>query len=293
MSGSDFAFGITDVALIENQRLLASSFTPFVSDDISKRVNPKSVLPEAKSIIVVCVPHDSSFFFKNLSSLGTCEDYHKKVRDVLQAIALELAELHGAFKYKILVDSPTLCERSLAVRAGLGFFGKNGLVISPEFGSRFNIGVMLTDIGPGTNPFPNALRTRRSRVSSRPFGVSEPTSEVADVDGCPPGCNLCINACPNGALSEGKPLDARRCISYLTQKEKLSAEEEKHLHGQLYGCDICQNVCPKNSLFKASHVNPLELVELSDSEISEKFGHTAMSWKINLLKRNAFICNIC
>ena len=270
MSGNYFTIGITDSQPIENDRLSSSRFTPFVSRDLKKRVDPYEVFPDAKSIIVVCVPYSTDVFFTNLSSLGVGLDYHKRVKNVLQTIANELAVMHGSFMYKILVDSPTLCERSLAVRAGLGFFGKNGLVISSEFGSRFNIGVMLTDI-------------------LNPLGLALPACACENIKVCPLDCDLCIKACPNGAIKKGEPLDAYRCISYLTQKEKLTTKEEKLLHGQLYGCDICQNVCPKNATHETSHANPRELLKLSDSEITEKFGHTAMNWKIKLLKRNAKI----
>ena len=294
----DFTIGITDASPIDNPRLRASIFTPFVSSDMSKRVDPKKVFTDAKSIIVVCVPYYAASFYENLSSLGVCEDYHNRVKDVLRAIAKELAEVHGPFKHRILVDSPTLCERSLAVRAGLGFFGKNGLVISPEFGSRFNIGAMLLDISFAgscsalgmwreTDSIANALRARRSWVSFPSFGFASPASMEEDTNACPHDCDLCIKACPNGAISEGEPLDASLCISYLTQKENLTNKEEKLLHGQLYGCDICQNVCPKNVKQETEYVNPRDISRLSDEEIVEKCGHTAMHWKIGLLKRNA------
>ena len=296
----DYTIGITDASPIDNPRLLASRFTPFVSGDISKRVDPKSVLPEAESIIVVCVPYEMEYAYSNLSSLGVCDDYHKKVHNILQAIVKKLAEIHGNFNFKILVDSPALCERSLVVRAGLGYFGKNGLLISPEFGSRVNIGVMLTGIPfnaacsslwlrQETTPFANALRAKRERGSFLQQGLQKPELESVAIEGCPPNCGLCIKACPNGAISEGKPLDAGKCISYLTQKDILTAAEEKLLHGQLYGCDICQNVCPKNNIHETSYVSPSSILKFSDDEVIERFKHTAMNWKINLLKRNALI----
>ena len=324
MNGNRFSVGLTDATPIDNPRLLASSRVPFVSGDMSKRIDPKRILPEAESIIVVCVPYEMKNAYSSLSSLGVCEDYHKNVRCILQALANELAKTHGTFEYKILVDSPALCERSLAVRAGLGYFGKNGLLILPEFGSRFNIGIMLADVPfnaacsslwlrqettpnacalrevrssegfasglrQETNPFANALRAKRGGVGFLPLGLTELAIADYDVLACPQECDLCIRACPNGAISEGKPLDVGKCISYLSQKDILSTEEEKLLHGQLYGCDICQNVCPKNTALETSYVSPSSILNQSDTQINEKFGHTAMNWKINLLKRNALI----
>ena len=274
MSGNCYTIGITDASKIINDRLRANNFTPFVSDDFAKRVDPKKVFPDARSLVVVCVPYGVDMFCSNLSSLGVCEDYHVRVKDVLRTEASKLHQLHGSFKNKILVDSPALCERSLAVRAGLGFFGRHGLVISPEFGSRVNIGVMLTDIP----LYELNLSFRGLQRRHIPF-----------YDSCPDDCKLCIKACPNGAINEGRSLAANLCISYLTQKEKLTAEEEKLFHGQLYGCDICQNVCPKNVKHMTSYVDPKKILMLSDSEVTEQFGHTAMNWRLRLLKRNALI----
>ena len=274
MNGNNYTIGITDASKISNDRLRANNFTPFVSDDFAKRVDPEKVFPDAKSIVVACVSYGVDKFYSNLSSLGIFEDYHVRVKDVLRTEADKLEELHGPFKFKILVDGPALCERSLAVRAGLGFFGRHGLVISPEFGSRFNIGVMLTDIP--LYEINSSFRGPQRR--SNPFN-----------DHCPDECRLCIKACPNGAINESRPLTANLCISYLTQKENLKAEEKELLHGQLYGCDICQNVCPKNVKHVTLYVDPEKILMLSDREVNEQFGHTAMNWKLGLLKRNALI----
>ncbi|MDR0273700.1 MAG: DUF1730 domain-containing protein, partial [Clostridiales bacterium] len=227
---------------------LASPFVPFVSGDIERRTNPNATLKGAKNIVVIGVPYEKSEF-ENLSSLGTNDDYHARVKFFLRALVNELKnELQSQknFKYKILIDSPGPDERALAYHAGLGFFGRNGLIISSEFGSRFNIGCLFTDIG-------NEGEDKRTVHLSNP-----PDSLCTD-------CNLCINACPTNALSENG-FQAQKCISYLTQKDELSPEEEKLLSNsrQLYGCDICADVCPFNALttkhtkVKAILVNPQE-----------------------------------
>ena len=289
MSGNNYTIGITDESQIDNDRLQASVFTPFVCSNMSKRVNPKNVLTDAKSIIVINVPYNPEGFYTNLSSLGVGCDYHKRVKDVLRVKAAELARAYGPFRHRILVDSPTLCERSLAVRAGLGFFGKNGLVISPVFGSRFNIGVMLTDIPVENIRFLTGFGLAIPALSRSCFGDEENLVPIRQVNCCPEDCGLCLKACPNGAIRDGKPLNVSLCISYLTQKENLTAEEEKLLQGQLYGCDICQNICPKNAKQESTYFDPKKIFMLSDNEINEHFGHTAMGWKIGLLKRNALI----
>lgn len=258
---------------------------PFVSTDTEKRVNPEATLPGVKSIIVVgvgCVPG-----LTNLSSLGTNTDYHVRVRAILREIVREMEGVRGAFKYKILVDSPALDERALAHRAGLGFFGRNGLLISKKFGSRFNVGCLLTTLEApevlggsaleppqgGTAPLTPAEKPQRARF----FGV------------CSPDCKRCVKSCPNNALG-GENLRFDRCISYLTQKDNLSPAEEKMLHGQFYGCDICQDVCPHNahSPRGSTAADPKKWLEMSDADFREKYGHTAMLWRgTEILRRNA------
>ena len=156
-------------------------------------------------------------------------------------------------------------ERAFAHRAGLGFYGRNGLIISPVFGSRFNIGLLLLDI-------PIATAAETAPLSPR----------------CPPTCRLCIDACPGGALRPGLPMDTKKCVSYLTQKRDWAGEEAA-LHGQLYGCDICQDVCPFNAPTQnKTYVNPWEWLEMDDEQFAQKYGHTAMLWQgAALLRRNA------
>jgi hypothetical protein len=129
-------------------------FVPFVSADVEKRINPAASLRGVKSIVVIGVGcgmeasppnRDDARFTCEVSSLGVCDDYHVRVKKILRELIREL-KAFGDFKYKILVDSPALDERALAQRAGIGFLGRNGLIISNEFGSRFNIGCLLTDI---------------------------------------------------------------------------------------------------------------------------------------------------
>jgi len=210
-----------------------------------------------------------------LSSLGANDDYHPIVRNYLTNVATQLEEQHGGFAHKILVDSGTLDERAFAVRAGIGFIGRHGLVVS-KFGTQFNIGLLLTTI-------PMDI------VAGYVVGdIATKTVECSD------NCNLCIDACPTGALRKNQPLDFSRCLSYLTQKKELTAEEEILLAqgGQLYGCDICQNACPHNLPREINHVNPSEWLHKSDADFASEYGNTAMLWQgAHLLRRNAkLIC---
>jgi len=257
--------GVCDAAPVV---LDATRFIPFVSRDNVKRSDPAASLPGAKSIVVVGVQPKVGDFPTMpegagiLSVLGATEDYHIVVKALLTRLVEEL-QVHTNFRYKILVDSPTLDERALAVRAGLGFLGRNGLVISPEYGSRFNIGLLLTDIDI--------------------LSLGKPQNV-----GCPSSCLSCINACPTGALSESDSSDASRCISYLTQKDNLTQEEAILMGNHLYGCDLCQDVCPFNHPQPKAWANPGDWLSMSDDDFTNTYGHTAMLWRgTALLRRNA------
>jgi len=270
--------GVCDAMPLDATYLKASAFTPFVQKDIEKRVNPAAIMPGVKSVVVVGVVDngDDSYALQGtrnhppddatagLSSLGTTPDYHPRVKAVLESLAATISA-HTSHTYKILVDSPTLDERAFAQRAGIGFFGCHGLIISPKFGTRFNIGLLLTSAVLPQN---------------RPFVLLA----------CPSDCSRCITACPTSALSKGRPLDTARCLSYLTQKKILTAEEEMMVShgGQLYGCDICQDACPFNAPRKRVYVNLQDWCDKTDDNFTTEYGHTAMLWQgADILRRNA------
>jgi epoxyqueuosine reductase len=272
--------GICDAAPLAREPY-ATGFTPFVNNDLDKRTDPAATLPGVKSIIAVGVGWkpddvgditDASRRMGQLSSLGCCNDYHKSIKNILIDLINEIKiNINGDFKYRILIDSPDLDERAFAVRAGLGFYGRNGLVVSQAFGSRFNIGLILTDI------------------SSHPADASPPGS----IKGCPPDCRRCIDACPTNALKTNNAFDTSRCISYLTQKNELTPEEEALLGNQLYGCDICQDACPFNAPCGKKYINPADWLDKSDVDyFKQAYGNTAMLWKgADILRRNAQAVN--
>ena len=294
-------FGICDPSPLPQEYY--AGFTPFVSHNIDKRTNPAAVLPGVKSIVVVGVGWSSSSkrepadghkvrpysaAYAKLSSLGTNPDYHPKVKSTLRELANNLPP-HT--KYKILVDSPNLDERAFAHRAGIGFFGRNGLIISPQFGSRFNIGLLLTDIPleEWRQHCPIQLVTLSHQLKKSLTATQLGTHYTHPKSVCPPDCNRCIAACPTGALSADKPLETTRCISYLTQKPgDLSSVEKSLMGSQLYGCDICQDVCPFNQAQEKSYADPQEWLVMDDIAFTEKYGHTGMLWQgAAILRRNA------
>lgn len=191
------------------------------------REEPSTLEPWARGVVCAALPYNTS---RELSVRAVAagrawvsryawgRDYHKVLRARLRrAAGLLRAEGHRA---RVCVDSAPLLERALAAKAGLGFIGKNGMLIHPDWGSYLFLGEILTD-----------LETEDS----------EPLP-----DGCG-DCELCMRGCPTQALPSPRVLDARRCLSTWTIEHRGAfTEQTPPLHGHLFGCDRCQEVCPYN-----------------------------------------------
>jgi len=147
------------------------------------------------------------------------KDYHITVGAILR----ELAAPVGGLPF---VDSLPIAERELAAMAGLGFIGKNTMLINPKFGSGFFIGGILLNISN------SQLSTFNSQLNN----------------GCAK-CRKCIDACPNKAITEDGFLDSRRCAAYLTieHRGEFNEEQREWAKHSVFGCDICQRVCPYNA----------------------------------------------
>ncbi len=208
-------------------------------------------------------------------------DYHRVMWDKLDALLAwargEIGDVNG----RSFVDSGPVLERDLAQRAGLGWFGKNTLLINPQLGSFFFLGALFLD-------------------------VALPPDEPFATDHCG-SCTRCLEACPTQAFAAPHVLDARRCISYLTIELKgaHTAEQAAMIGDHLFGCDVCQDVCPYNRKFSAEATEtalaPMERLVTPDAralaraflatspgEFAEEFKHTPLSRaKLSGLKRNA------
>lgn len=193
------------------------------------RGNPRHFFPEAKSVLVVADNYfrqDESVIKPahegSISLYARGRDYHKVLRNKLKLLLQYIQELMPEAKGKICVDSFPIMEKSLAVRAGIGWIGKHTNLIIKGKGSYFFIGEILL---------------------SKELPHDEPLTE----DYCG-NCNKCQIACPTDALNQAYVLDSNKCISYITIEHngKIDLSLQEKMENWIFGCDVCQEVCPWN-----------------------------------------------
>ncbi|MEY8319618.1 tRNA epoxyqueuosine(34) reductase QueG [Lachnospiraceae bacterium 46-61] len=249
----------------------------FTEQNIQKRIIPTMTMKNAKSIIVFAMGYGYRKKIKESNDLltGECsiaavgEDYHVILKKYFEDLEQFLKRKVRNFECKYFVDTGPLVDRAVAVRAGLGWIGKNGSVHTVKFGSLAFLGYMMTNIS-----------------------LKQKEMVLGDCE----GCKKCILCCPTGALSENM-FHIEKCISYLTQtKTVLSSEVMRVMGKQIYGCDICQIVCPKNQKIlhsfdeKETDILLEELLHCSNKAFDEKFAKTAAGWRgKKILQRNAII----
>ncbi len=199
----------------------------FLARNPAARAEPSLLSPGARCALVVLAAHPTERQLAPGNGLiaryAWGPDYHVVIRQALSQLADQIEEICGERQEaRAAVDTSPLLEREIAVAAGLGFIGKNNMLITPGLGSFTLIGVML--LPQEIPPDPKLERDCGS-------------------------CRRCLDACPTTALKEPHLLDARRCISCLTIEERGRIPEElaSSLSGWIFGCDICQEVCPYNA----------------------------------------------
>ncbi|MCR5689859.1 MAG: DUF1730 domain-containing protein [Clostridiales bacterium] len=218
----------------------------------------KSRLPEnSRTVITVIFPYylgEEAYRDLNISRYAVSEDYHIIAGGMLKDFTALLREKLPEYAFEPFIDSSPLPEVACAVRSGVGVRGRNGLLISPEYGTYIFIGEIVTDA---------------------PVPVDEPGAGVCL------SCGACEKACPTGALKDGR-VDASRCLSALNQKKGELTEEEKALireSGCAWGCDACQTVCPMNKNIPVTPVAAFRETAIANIGGELKLEGRAYAWR--------------
>ena len=258
------------------------------------RQHPSSILPDVRTVIMVGMNYfpgpvgqisnlmrteePPPRFAGRVARYARGKDYHNVVRERLYELLKWIQDLLPSCRGRPVVDTAPLLERDFARRAGLGWFGKNTMLLNKRLGSYFFLGALLLDAQLQPDP--------------------------PQTNGHCGTCTACLDACPTGAFPEPGKLDARRCISYLTIELRAPIPEElrEGVGDWLFGCDVCQEVCPWNrktpsarpTAWPARHdlaaLDAAELLSLSAEDFRSRFQETALARpKRRGLLRNAAI----
>jgi epoxyqueuosine reductase len=266
-----------------------------------KRREPEQVLSGARSVIVCALNYNTPHAYTNeaaasgktggprgwISRYAWGRDYHEVLWERLNALTDALNEKFlEPHQSRAYADTGPIAERLFGKYAGLGWLGKNTLLLNERMGSWFFLGVIFTTL---------ELSPSLARAEMPP----------ADLCG---NCRQCLDACPTGAFVEPYVMDARRCISYLTIELRGNVPEEFRgaMGNNVYGCDICQEVCPYNREAPLTNISDFEprrfsreeslfeprlewLAGISEEEFREKFRRSAMK----RTKRRGLVRNAC
>jgi epoxyqueuosine reductase len=246
----------------------------------SHRNDPRLILPECQSILLLAAPYPDSKTASAKPKKGTGkiasyawnDDYHLLLPEKMNAIVAFIENDVGhSVPNRWYTDTGPILERDLAQRAGLGWIGKNTCLISPQHGSYFFLAEIL-------------------------LGIELPSDEAITSDHCGT-CTRCIEACPTQAILPNRTLDANRCISFLTIENKgdISEELRPKLGEWVFGCDICQIVCPWNrfaSPITKAKINPrpnlISELNIKPQEFNKKFKNNP----VKRAKRRGYLRNV-
>ncbi len=204
----------------------------YLAKNVAIRAHPAARFPWAKSVVVILVPYEPTrpeappdALSHTIARYALGDDYH----DVLDRILRKLEEALPGVKTWRYVDTGPLSDRTYGAQAGLGWIGKNAMLIHEQDGSYFFIGTLLTAL---ENDIDSDLVTDRCGT-----------------------CTRCLDACPTNAILPDRTIASAQCISYATIEHRgpLDAHIAQHLSGNTFGCDICQEVCPWNRRAPKGH----------------------------------------
>lgn len=209
----------------------------YMAENQDKRFSPEKLVEGTARVISVRMDYakDKGNSFAPIENRNTAyiaryargRDYHKLMRKRLQRLAEKIQSQIGEFGYRAFVDSAPVLERALAEKSGLGWIGKNTMLINKQAGSWFFLGELFTDL---------------------PLPIDQPASDHCG------SCRACLDVCPTNAFLGPNKMDAKRCISYLTieLRNSIPVEFRKAMGNRVFGCDDCQLVCPWNKFTQTS-----------------------------------------
>ena len=200
-----------------------------------QRLHPELLLPGVRSVIALAmnyypeeiIPEEDNFV---IAKYAYGKTYHQLMKERLKSLTDFMEGKFETIQTRRFIDSGPVLEKLWAQRCGIGWQGKNTIIINPSEGSFFFIGIILSTL--------------------------ELEADEPETDHCGT-CSKCVDGCPTGALNTPYQLDITRCISYHTIENRAEVPEEMNgnFHGRIYGCDICQDVCPYNRFAKPTTEN--------------------------------------
>ena len=203
----------------------------YLERNVETRLDPTQLMPGACTLIVCLASYNNEAWrdtcttkeveFPKIASYALAQEYHITMKEMLRQLLETIRKPYPALSGRCFTDTAPLFEKAWAAEAGLGWIGKNSLLISPQFGSFVVLGEVVIDM------------------------EADRYDEPSLRDGCG-DCRRCMEACPNGAIIAPHTLNLRRCISRLTIERRSVPVDPKELHGWIFGCDICQAACPHN-----------------------------------------------
>ncbi|MFZ7101647.1 MAG: tRNA epoxyqueuosine(34) reductase QueG [Peptococcaceae bacterium] len=274
----------TEVIPVLEEHKLKGFASGLEAKDIRLRIDPNLSLPGVKSIISIAVAYPNQIDYRAddqeprgmFARVSWGKDYHVVLREKLMLLAAYLRTLVPECRTCLMVDTGPLSDRAVARRAGLGWIGRNGSLITREFGSFVYLGELLTDL---------------------PLEADCFTAE-----GCGE-CRRCIAACPAQAIQGNSLIDCQKCLAFQTINKGSLTDETKEKIAEntyIYGCDACQLACPFNKdkkndwhqEFRAEYclLNPSlkDLLQVSNKEFTRRYGSFSGSWRgKKVLQRNA------
>lgn len=250
----------------------------YLANHFDMRLDPRKLVPGAKSVISFIYNYFPEKTINTeqykFSRYAYGQDYHTVIREKLTDLVQNLTKDFGEFEGRIFVDSAPVLERQWAAKSGLGWLGKNTLLLNKEMGSFFFLANIICDWE---------------------FDYDNATKDYCGT------CTACIDACPTQAINPAGFLEANKCISYLTieLKDEIPTEFRGKMDNWMFGCDVCQEVCPWNR-FSQSHneiafepngylteMKPRDWEEITQEVFSKIFSKSAIKrTKFKGLKRN-------